>query len=147
MAVGAIVGLATVTLASGFVTVQGAILIGLVAGVVPYLAMQLLKGRLGVDDSLDVLACHGIGGTLGTLAIGLLATVAVNPAGANGWFYGNPNQLWVQLFAVAVTWAYSAVATFVIFKVIDLVIGLRVHEHEERAGLDESQHGEVAYQI
>ncbi|MBI2865729.1 MAG: ammonium transporter [Chloroflexi bacterium] len=147
MAVGGIVGLATVTPASGYITVQGAILVGLVAGVVPYLVMQLLKSRLGVDDSLDVLACHGIGGTLGTLAVGLLATVAVNSAGANGWFFGNPGQFWVQLLAVAVTWAYSAVATFVILKVIDLVIGLRVHEHEERAGLDESQHGEVAYQI
>ncbi|MDO8673467.1 MAG: ammonium transporter [Dehalococcoidia bacterium] len=147
MAVGGIVGLATVTPAAGFITVQSAILIGLVAGIVPYFAMQFMKGRLGIDDSLDVLACHGIGGTLGTIAVGLLATVAVNPAGANGWFYGNPGQLWVQLLLVVVTWVYSAGATFIILKVIDRVIGLRVPEHEELAGLDESQHGEVAYQL
>ncbi|MBI2865728.1 MAG: ammonium transporter [Chloroflexi bacterium] len=145
-AMGAVAGLVAITPASGFVNVQGAVLIGLGAGILPYLAIQL-RNLLRIDDALDVWACHGIGGTWGAIATGLFATTAVNAAGANGLLFGNPRQLGVQLLAVAVTWAYAAGATFVILKVIDLVIGLRVKEHEEVAGLDESQHGEVAYQV
>ncbi|MDO8672360.1 MAG: ammonia channel protein, partial [Dehalococcoidia bacterium] len=145
-AIGAVAGLVAITPASGFVNVQGAILIGLGAGIFPYLAIQL-RSLLRIDDALDVWACHGIGGTWGAIATGLFATTAINAAGGTGLFYGNPGQLGIQLLAVAITWAYAGGATFVILKFVDLVIGLRVKEDEELAGLDESQHGEVAYQV
>jgi len=90
---------------------------------------------------------HGIGGTWGAIATGLFATVAINSAGANGLFFGNPQQLVTQLVAVGATWMYAAIATFVIVKAIDLGIGMRVREHEESLGLDRSQHGEIAYQL
>ena len=135
-----------ITPASGFVDVSGSILIGLGAGTLCYLAMQL-RPRLKVDDALDVWAVHGIGGTWGAVATGLFATVAINSAGANGLFFGNPQQLLTQLVAVGATWLYAAVATFAIVKVIDLTIGMRVREHEESLGLDASQHGEIAYQL
>ena len=146
MAAGAVAGLVAITPASGFVDVSGSIIIGLGAGVLCYLAMQL-RPRLKVDDALDVWAVHGIGGTWGAIATGLFATVAINSAGANGLFFGNPQQLLTQLVAVGATWLYAAVATFAIIKVIDLTIGMRVREHEESLGLDASQHGEIAYQL
>ena len=92
-------------------------------------------------------AVHGIGGTWGAIATGLFATLAVNAGGANGLFYGNAGQLGVQLVAVAASWIFSAGGTFVILKVVDLLVGLRVEEHEEVLGLDASQHGETAYQL
>ena len=137
--------LVAITPASGFVDVPASILIGLGVGVFVYLAMQL-RPRLKVDDALDVWACHGIGGTWGAIATGLFATTAINAAGQNGLFNGNPQQALIQLVAVAATWAYAIVVTAVIVKVIDLTVGLRVREHEEALGLDASQHGEVAYQ-
>jgi Amt family ammonium transporter len=146
MAAGAVAGLVAITPASGFVDVSGAIIIGLGAGVLCYVALQL-RPRLRVDDALDVWAVHGIGGTWGAIATGLFATVAINTAGANGLFFGNPQQLVTQLIAVGATWLYAAVATFVIVKAIDLTIGMRVREHEESLGLDRSQHGEIAYQL
>ncbi len=144
-AAGAVAGLVAITPASGFVTAQGSILIGLGAGIVCYFATQL-KGRLGVDDALDVWGVHGIGGTWGAMATGLFATVAVNGAGANGLFYGDPDQVWKQLVAVVVTWVYSAAVTWLLLKVVDITVGLRVAEHEEVLGLDATQHGEAAYQ-
>ncbi|HLZ48642.1 MAG TPA: ammonium transporter [Candidatus Limnocylindria bacterium] len=146
MAAGAVAGLVAITPASGFVDVSGSILIGLGAGSICYLAMQL-RPRLRVDDALDVWAVHGIGGTWGALATGIFATVAINSAGANGLLYGNPQQLLTQVIAVGATWIYAATATFVIVKVIDLTIGMRVKESEESLGLDRSQHGEIAYQL
>src|SRR6266542_5178429 len=146
MAAGAVAGLVAITPASGFVDVSGSIIIGLGAGVFCYVALQL-RPRLKVDDALDVWAVHGVGGTWGAIATGLFATVAINSAGQNGLFYGNPQQLVTQLIAVGATWAYAAIATFVIFKVIDVTIGMRVREHEESLGLDASQHGEIAYQL
>ena len=146
MAAGAVAGLVAITPASGFVDVSGSIIIGLGAGVLCYLAMQL-RPRLKVDDALDVWAVHGIGGTWGAIATGLFATVAINSAGANGLFFGNPQQLLTQAIAVGATWVYAAVATFVIVKALDLTIGMRVREHEESLGLDASQHGEIAYQL
>src|SRR5205807_8035835 len=137
-------GLVAITPASGFVDVSGSIIIGLGAGVLCYLAMQL-RPRLKVDDALDVWAVHGIGGTWGAIATGLFATVAINSAGANGLFFGNPQQLLVQLLAVAAAWAYSAAGTFVILKIVDRFVNLRVEEEEEVLGLDLSQHGEPAY--
>ena len=146
MAAGAVAGLVAITPASGFVDVSGSILIGLGAGVLCYLAMQL-RPRLKVDDALDVWAVHGIGGTWGAIATGIFATVAINSAGANGLLSGNPEQLLKQVIAVGATWVYAAVATFVIVKVIDVTIGMRVKESEESLGLDRSQHGEIAYQL
>jgi len=146
MAAGAVAGLVAITPASGFVDVSGSIIIGLGAGVLCYVALQL-RPRLRVDDALDVWAVHGIGGTWGAIATCLFATVAINTAGANGLFFGNPQQLVAQLIAVGATWIYAAIATFVIVKAIDLTIGMRVREHEESLGLDRSQHGEIAYQL
>ena len=145
-AAGAVAGLVAITPAAGFVSVSAALVIGLLAGVVCYLAVQL-KPRLRVDDALDVFGVHGVGGILGALATGVFASVAINPAGANGLIYGNPHQLLIQALAVVVSAGYSAVGTFVILKVVDLTIGLRVDEAEELAGLDHSQHGELAYQL
>jgi Amt family ammonium transporter len=146
MAAGAVAGLVAITPASGFVDVSGSIIIGLGAGVFCYLAMQL-RPRLKIDDALDVWAVHGIGGTWGAIATGIFATVAINAAGQNGLLFGNPEQLLKQVIAVGATWAYAAVATFVIVKVIDVTIGMRVKESEESLGLDRSQHGEIAYQL
>ncbi len=145
-AAGAVAGLVAITPASGFVTPTASILIGLGAGVFCYLAIQL-RERLRVDDALDVWGVHGIGGTWGALATGLFATLAINPDGGNGLLYGNPAQLGIQAIAVAASWIYCGAATWVILKVIDLVIGLRVPEQEEALGLDLSQHGEPAYQL
>jgi Amt family ammonium transporter len=146
MAAGAVAGLVAITPASGFVDVSGSIIIGLGAGTICYAAMQL-RPRLKVDDALDVWAVHGIGGTWGAIATGLFATVAINSAGQNGLFYGNPNQVITQLIAVAATWVYAGVVTAVIVKVIDVTVGFRVKEHEEHLGLDASQHGEIAYSL
>ena len=145
-AAGAVAGLVAITPAAGFVTPQAAILIGLGAGIFCYLAVQL-KSRLGVDDSLDVWAVHGVGGVWGALATGLFATVAINSAGANGLFYGNPAQFLTQLLAIVVVSAYAMVMTWGILKVLDVVIGLRVPTEQELAGLDTTQHGETAYQL
>jgi ammonium transporter, Amt family len=142
---GAVAGLVAITPASGFVTPSAAIVIGLGAGIICYLACRL-RSRVGFDDALDVWGVHGVGGTWGAIATGLFATVAVNAAGANGLFYGNPSQLWVQFLATAVSWVFSFVATFIILKVIDLIFGLTVEAEEESVGLDLSQHGEPAYQ-
>jgi Amt family ammonium transporter len=145
-AAGAVAGLVAITPASGFVTAPSAIIIGFGAGIVCYLAVQL-REKLRVDDALDVFAVHGIGGTWGALATGLFASKAVNEAGGNGLFYGDPSQLVTQIIAVGVTWIYCGGVTFVILKVIDMVVGIRVPEQEEVLGLDLSQHGEPAYQI
>ena len=145
-ALGAVAGLVAITPAAGFVSVPASIIIGLGAGSLCYLAMQL-RPRLRVDDALDVWAVHGIGGTWGAIATGLFASVAVNAAGANGLFFGNPEQLLKQLVAVGATWLYAGLMTAVIVKVIQLTVGLRVRENDEVVGLDRSQHGEIAYQV
>ena len=141
---GAVAGLVAITPAAGYVTPAASILIGLVVSVVCYGAVQL-RDRLKVDDALDVWAVHGVGGTVGALATGLFATTVVNSAAANGLFYGNPKQLWIQFIAVAASWIYSAVATWIVLKIVNLIIPLRVSEKEEAMGLDVSQHAEVAY--
>ncbi len=146
-AAGAVAGLVAITPASGYVTPMGAILIGLGAGVFCYLAVTWIKHRIGVDDALDVWGVHGVGGTWGALATGLLATVAVNGTGANGLFYGNPAQLGSQAIAVAASWIWAAAITWVILKLVDVTIGLRVKPEEELAGLDASVHGEAAYAV
>jgi Amt family ammonium transporter len=143
-ATGSIAGLATITPASGFVGPMPALLIGLAAGAVCYIALNM-KNRLGYDDSLDAFGVHGIGGILGTLAAGLLAQKLINPAGADGLFFGNPKLFATQLLAVSVTIVYSFVVTAVVLKLIDMTVGLRVDEESEVMGLDISQHGESGY--
>jgi Amt family ammonium transporter len=140
MVTGAVAGLAAITPAAGYVTPLAAIPIGIVAAIVGYYAIVLIRGSAKVDDSLDVLACHGIGSTWGVLATGIFATI-----GATGLLSGNANQLAVQAVAVAVTWIYSFIVTYGLARVIDAVMGLRVRDDEESVGLDISQHGEGAY--
>ncbi len=142
-ACGAVAGLVAITPASGYVTAGGALFIGLVAGGLCYSA-TLLRSRLRVDDALDVFAVHGVGGMFGAVATGVFASTAINAY--PGALEGNFGQLAVQLVAVAATVVFAAVATFLIVKVIDLVLGLRVDTEQEELGLDLALHGEVAYQ-
>jgi len=145
-AAGAVAGLVAITPAAGYVTPAASILIGLiVAGVCYFFVM--MRDRIKVDDALDVWAVHGVGGTVGALLTGLFASAAVNSGGANGLLYGNPHQLWVQFIAVAASWIYSAVMTFLILKVMSFFIQLRVTAEDEVLGLDLSQHAEPAYSL
>ena len=141
---GAIAGEVAITPASGFVDPSSAIVIGFIAGAVCYGAI-LLRERLKVDDALDVWAVHGVGGTLGVLLTGVFAVAAVH-AGYSGLIDGNPGQVGTQLVAIAAVWIYSAVATLIILRVVDVAVGLRVGAEEEEAGLDVSQHGEAVFQ-
>ncbi len=141
---GAVAGLVAITPASGFVGPMASIVIGLGAGVLCYGAV-LWKSRLGYDDALDVVGIHGVGGIWGALATGLFASKAINAAGADGLFYGNPAQLGIQALAVLISVSFAFVGTFVILKLVDELMGLRVSEEEERMGLDLSQHKERSY--
>jgi Amt family ammonium transporter len=143
---GAVAGLVAITPASGFVGPMPAIVIGVGAGVFCYSAC-MLKARLGYDDSLDVVGVHGIGGTWGALATGLFASKAVNSAGADGLFFGNPKQLWIQAVAVIATWILAFAGTVILLKIVDAVMGLRVTQEEEQTGIDLSQHEENAYAL
>ncbi len=143
-ACGAVAGLVAITPASGFVTPGGAILIGLVAGGLCYSA-TLLRERIKVDDALDVFAVHGVGGTFGAIATGVLATSAVQ-ASYKGLIDGNAGQVFTQLIAVGATIAYAVVATFAIVKLVDVILGLRISARDEELGIDLSTHGEAAYQ-
>jgi len=147
MITGVVAGLVSITPASGFVTPVGAICIGLGAGAIPWLAVTYVKGALGYDDTLDAFGVHGIGGIWGAIATGLFATKTVNPAGADGLLYGNPLLFWIQIKAVFITVVYSLVLGFVLLKVVDVLMGLRVSEHEERVGLDLTLHREAAYTV
>jgi Amt family ammonium transporter len=141
---GAVAGLVAITPASGFVGPVSAIIIGLAAGVACYSAINL-KTRLGYDDSLDVVGVHGVGGTLGALATGLFASKAINSAGNDGLFFGNPSLIGIQALSVVSAWVYSFVMTLIILKILDWTMGLRVSEEHEVNGLDISQHGEAGY--
>jgi len=143
---GAVVGLVAITPASGFVGPVSSIIIGGIAGVICFSACNL-KRRLGYDDSLDVVGVHCVGGITGAILTGLFASKAVNSAGADGLLFGNPAQLRVQIVAVSVTLVYCFVGAYVLLKIVDAVVGLRVTEEDEVAGLDLSQHGETAYEI
>lgn len=145
-ATGAIAGLATITPASGFVSPMSALLIGLAAGIICYISLNM-KNRLGYDDSLDAFGVHGIGGILGTLAVGLFARKTINPAGADGLFAGNPKLFITQLIAVAIIVVYSFIMTAIMLKVLDKIVGLRVDDESEVVGLDISQHGESGYNL
>jgi Amt family ammonium transporter len=142
-ACGAVAGLVAITPASGFVTAGGSLVIGLVVGGLCYSA-TLLRSRLKIDDALDVFAVHGVGGSFGAIATGVFATTAINAF--PGLIDGNAGQVWTQLIAVGATIAYAVVATFVIVKVVDLILGIRVSKPQEEVGLDLAVHGEVAYQ-
>jgi Amt family ammonium transporter len=143
-ATGAIAGLATITPASGFVGPMPALFIGMAAGVLCYTALNA-KTKFKYDDSLDAFGVHGVGGTLGTIMAGVFASVAINSSGANGLLSGNPKQLAVQIGAVALVAVYSFVISMVLFKIVDMVMGLRVDAEQETEGLDISQHGEAGY--
>jgi len=141
---GAVAGLVAITPASGFVGPLSAIVIGAVAGAGCYLAV-VAKNKFGYDDSLDVFAVHGIGGTIGALCTGLFATAAIG--GTDGLFFGNPGQFVTQLISVAAAWVYSFGVTFIILKVLDAIMGLRVSVEDEVQGLDLSLHGERGYTL
>jgi Amt family ammonium transporter len=141
---GAVAGLVAITPASGFVGPMASIVIGIGAGIFCYLAV-LWKSKLGYDDALDVVGIHGVGGVWGALATGLFASKAINAAGADGLFYGNPAQLGIQALAVLISVVFAFAGTFLILKIVDGVMGLRVSNEEERMGLDLSQHEERAY--
>ena len=142
VATGAIAGLATITPAAGFVGPMSALVIGIAAGTVCYMALNA-KARFGYDDSLDAFGVHGVGGTIGTIGAGLFASAVIN--GVNGLFFGNSKQLLVQLMAIAVVAVYSFVLSLVILKVIDAIVGVRVDSESEIGGLDINQHGEEGY--
>ena len=141
---GAVAGLVAITPAAGFVQPIMGIPIGAGVAILCYY-MMLLRAKTGIDESLDVWAVHGMGGTWGALATGIFSSVAVNSAGKDGLIYGNPKQLFFQLVGVLVVWAFAFVMTWVIGKVVNATIGLRVSSEEESVGLDISQHGERAY--
>jgi Amt family ammonium transporter len=143
---GAVAGLVAITPASGFVGVASSMVIGAGAGGICYGGV-LLKSALGYDDSLDVVGIHGLGGTWGALATGLFASTAVNPGGANGLFFGNPGQLWIQLVSVAATAAFAFVMTLLILKAIDLLVGVRIPGEEEEKGMDLVLHNETGYSL
>ena len=124
MVTGAVAGLVAITPAAGFVNVMAAIVIGLLVSVFCFFAVGFIKPKMGYDDSLDAFGVHGIGGTWGAIATGLFCTKAVNSAGADGFFYGNPGQVLIQIKAVVITIVYSFIVTFIIAKVVDLVMGL-----------------------
>ncbi len=141
---GAVAGLVAITPGSGFVSPMSAVLIGAVGGALCYEGV-LLKTRLGYDDSLDVVGIHGLGGIWGAVSTGLFASREINAAGANGLFFGNPSQLGIQFVAVLVTIVYVFALSYVLLKIIDKLIGLRVAKEDEISGLDLSQHDETAY--
>ena len=145
VATGAVAGLATITPAAGFVQPVIGIPIGIAASLIGFYMMAFRAKKTRIDESLDVWAVHGMGGTFGTLAIGFFASLAVNPAGRNGLFYGHAGQVLIQLTGIAAVWAFAFGMTWVMGKLVDLTMGLRVSPTEERIGLDISQHGERAY--
>jgi len=144
---GAVAGLVAVTPACGFVTPVNAIFIGVSVSVICYAAIAVVKGRLGYDDSLDAFGVHGVGGAWGTIATGLFAEKAVNAAGADGLFFGGLHQFLVQLMLVGVTVLYAGVVTFILFKIVDALLGMKVDKKSEILGLDLSQQCESAYTV
>lgn len=142
---GAIAGLAGITPASGFVSVEHSFVIGIAIGIASYSTLVLFKEKLKIDDALDVSSVHGTAGIIGSLAIGIFASQAINPTGPNGLLFGNPGQLGIQAIGVGVAAALGFGGTFIIMKVIDFLVGVRVSAKVEDAGLDISEHAERAY--
>jgi len=143
---GLVAGLVAITPACGYVTPMSALILGLAVSPICFTAV-LLKGRLGYDDSLDAFGVHGVVGTFGALATGLFATKAINAAGGDGLFYGNPGLFLIQLKAVAVVIAFGVLGTIIIYKLVDWILGARVTPREEELGLDLTQHGESGYEL
>jgi len=133
-----------ITPAAGFVSPLSAILIGGVAGIVCFYAV-VMKSRFRYDDSLDVVAVHGVGGTWGALATGLFASKVVNADGRNGLLLGDASTLGIQMVAIVVTWVFAALVTWILLKILDATMGLRVSDEDEQMGLDLSQHNEAGY--
>jgi Amt family ammonium transporter len=147
IASGAVAGLVAITPGAGFVNLQASLIIGLVAGVIGFFSVSLLKGKLGYDDSLDAFGVHGICGIWGALATGIFANPAITE-GARGLLYGNPKQIWIQFISIVGTAIYSAVATLIVIMLTRLVTGgLRVDKESEIQGLDNSLHGERGFEI
>ena len=147
LASGAIAGLVAITPAAGFVTLASALVIGALSGVIGYLGVAVLKHKLAYDDSLDAFGIHGLCGIWGAVATGLFASPTVTE-GAAGFFYGNPKQLWIQILSIVATIVFSATTTLVVIFVTKIITGgLRVDREDELAGLDNSLHGERAFEI
>lgn len=146
LASGAVSGLVAITPAAGFVNITGALIIGIAAGIVSFLSVAVMKPKLRYDDTLDAFGIHGVAGTLGAILTGVFADPSINEAG-RGLLYGNPGQVWTQIIAALVTLVYTGVVTAIIFVIIKVFVGLRVDAEEEIEGLDESQHGEKAYNL
>jgi len=142
---GAVAGLVAITPAAGFVGIGGAIAIGVMVSIFCFIAVSFIKHKFGYDDSLDAFGIHGIGGMWGAIATGIFATKVINPAGADGFLAGNPKQVLIQLTATMATVVYSFIATYIIFKLVDVAIGVRVTDNDEAIGLDLTQHNERAY--
>ena len=142
---GCVAGLVAITPAAGFVRPLPAVIIGLIGGVLCYVAVAVLKEKLGYDDSLDAFGVHGIGGTWGAVATGLWATTEVNPAGANGLFYGETHLLFAQVVSIVVAYALAIVGSYLLFRLVSSFMKVRVDETEEIAGLDIVEHGERGY--
>jgi Amt family ammonium transporter len=144
---GAVAGLVAITPACGFVNPMNAMFIGIMVALICYLAVAIIKSKLGYDDSLDAFGVHGVGGTVGTIATGIFAQKAVNAAGADGLLFGNVHQLLVQGLMVVVAIGFAVVMTWIIFKIVDIIIGMRVEENNEVVGLDLTQQSEAAYTV
>lgn len=145
IASGAVAGLVAITPGAGFVTPLSALVIGTIGGAICFFSVTIIKQKLKYDDALDAFGCHGVGGIWGGIATGIFASTTVNPAGANGLYYGNSKLLGIQLIAIVVTIIYSALMTVVILKLINKFMDIRVSKEEEQNGLDVSLHGEEAY--
>ncbi len=143
-ATGAVAGLVGITPAAGFVTPVGAILVGAITSFVCFYAVSF-KHKLQIDDALDTFPVHGVGGTVGAILTGIFATKAVNSAGADGLLFGNPKQVLIQIGAVLVTYIFAAVGTWIILKILDATVGLRINEEAELQGMDINEHGEEGY--
>ena len=141
---GAVAGLVAITPAAGFVGVGGAIIIGIAVSVICFVMVAYVKPKLGYDDSLDAFGVHGVGGIIGAVLTGILASPFIQSS-YSGAIYGNFHQLWIQLLAVGATIIFSGVGTFIIFKITDKLVGIRANDKHEAIGLDETQHGETAY--
>lgn len=144
---GVIAGLVAITPAAGSTGVLGALVIGIVASLICFWMVAYVKTRLGYDDSLDAFGVHGVGGIIGSILIGVFATQSITgEGGAQGALYGDWNQLWIQIIATVATIAFSAIMTWVLFKIVDKIVGIRVSAKNESVGLDISEHGEIAYE-
>lgn len=142
---GCVAGLVAITPGAGFVSPLSAIIIGLAGGVICFFSVSVMKAKLGYDDALDAFGVHGVGGTFGAIATGLFASKEINPAGADGLFFGNPEQLLTQVIGVVASWAVAIIMTYALIKIISVFMPIRSTEDEENNGLDIAEHGEKAY--